>query len=108
MIMSAVNFLEQRLEKSNLMRKASLFEPHKVSNAIKKLDHQVFLHYGREEVGDMIDGCPDLDKDDGLSGWIAVKYALASMDDLDKEMVLTVLPELCQLNTYNHLDADDC
>ena len=35
------------------------------------------------------------------------KYALASVDDLVKETVLTVLPKFFKLNRYNHLDADD-
>ena len=81
------------------MRKASAFEPQKVSNAINKLDHQVFLQtYVRAKVRDMIDECPDISKGDGLSRWIAGKDALASMNDLDKETVLTVLPKLFKLN----------
>ena len=51
---------------------------------------------------------PDLSKDDILTGWIEIKEAMASMNDLDQLNLLTLLPKLCKLSKQTCLDAEDC
>lgn len=110
MVMSAINFLEERLDTSDVMKKALVLEPQKAADALERMGKQSFLQvYGKPEIESLLDECmPDLDKGDAMSGWIAEKEFLARMADLGEHTLLSVLPKLRQLQKQNCLDAGDC
>jgi beta-lactamase class D len=104
--MSAINFIENHLETSDIMKKSLVLESHKISDAIATMDRELYLlSYGNNEIESIAEQYPDLNKGDILTGWIAVKDVVTHINNLDQLNLLTLLPKLCELSKNMLLDA---